>query len=365
MWEGSKEPLPPATRSCLRTRKRMAMGRCPSSPRQQEPRKASRLQSPADRRKPSRFIPLRRNAASAISRSTTNGRRRSTPMRRSRRCSTSSSRSSRISPKGTVGTFCVRCHQQVGTQLGENARNAALGAQPDCARGCDLHHLPPGQGAIRQGQRRTPHRARQDLRARLRQRRKECSQRRPRQQGEILRQYQLPGAWYRHPQGMMTNDQMTKSEFCVSCHQVAVNLGIKLEIVWDQYRDSPARKAGVTCQDCHMGKVAGKPEGYSTAPSAVVGGKEINPGRKHANHRFIGPGYSIAHPGIFPHNKKAQAYTIEGLAAVRLARRLGYPRLRGQDCRRQDQGRLSQTLGRCARPRRCPADHRRESREAR
>ena len=33
--------------------------------------------------------------------------------------------------KGTVGTFCVRCHQQVGTQLGESARNAALG---DAAR---------------------------------------------------------------------------------------------------------------------------------------------------------------------------------------------------------------------------------------
>ena len=110
---------------------------------------------------------------------------------------------------------------------------------------------------------------------------------------------------------MITNDQITKSEFCVSCHQVAVNLGIKLEIVWDQYRDSPARKAGVSCQDCHMGKVAGKPEGYATAPSAIVGGKEINPGRKHANHRFIGPGYSIAHPGIFPHNTKAQAFTIK------------------------------------------------------
>jgi hypothetical protein len=60
-----------------------------------------------------------------------------------------------------------------------------------------------------------------------------------------------------------------------------------------------------------MGKVAGKPEGYSKAPSAIVGGKEINPGRKHANHRFIGPGYSIAHPGIFPHNIKAQAVSIE------------------------------------------------------
>ncbi len=111
--------------------------------------------------------------------------------------------------------------------------------------------------------------------------------------------------------GMITNNQLTKSEFCVSCHQVAVNLGIKLEIVWDQYRDSPARKAGVTCQDCHMGKVPGKPEGYSTAPSAIVGGKAVNPGRKHANHRFIGPGYSVAHPGIFPHNKKAQAYSIK------------------------------------------------------
>ena len=60
-----------------------------------------------------------------------------------------------------------------------------------------------------------------------------------------------------------------------------------------------------------MGKVPGKPDGYATAPSAVVGGKEINPGRRHANHRFIGPGYSIAHPGIFPHNPKAQTFTMK------------------------------------------------------
>jgi hypothetical protein len=60
-----------------------------------------------------------------------------------------------------------------------------------------------------------------------------------------------------------------------------------------------------------MGKVPGKPDGYSTAPSAIVGGKQINPGRKHANHRFIGPGYSIAHPGVFPHNPKAQTINIE------------------------------------------------------
>ena len=90
-----------------------------------------------------------------------------------------------------------------------------------------------------------------------------------------------------------------------------MNLGIKLEIVWEQYRDSPAKADGVTCQDCHMGKNPGKPDGYATGPSAVVGGKEINPGRRHANHQFIGPGYSIAHPGIFPHNKKADAFSIK------------------------------------------------------
>ncbi|HKR50676.1 MAG TPA: hypothetical protein VJT72_14070 [Pseudonocardiaceae bacterium] len=43
----------------------------------------------------------------------------------------------------------------------------------------------------------------------------------------------------------------------------------------------------------------------------MIGGKEINPGRKHANHRFIGPGYAIAHPGVFPHNTKAQAFTMK------------------------------------------------------
>ena len=99
-------------------------------------------------------------------------------------------------------------------------------------------------------------------------------------------------------------DQLSRSEFCVSCHQVAVFPGIKLEVVWEQYRASPACKEGISCQDCHMGKVPGKPLGYATGPSAIVGGKPVNPHRKHSNHMFFGPGYSIAHPGIFPFNRK-------------------------------------------------------------
>ena len=213
--------------------------------------------------------------------------------------------------QGTVGTFCVRCHQQVGTQLGE-ARETPLWARSQISRegvSCiTCHRVKENYGKVNGERRVEPGKIYEPVYG----------------SGEksVLKDVLANKETYSVKtstdgrgndihKGMIPKDQITKSEFCVSCHQVAVNLGIKLEIVWDQYRDSPARKAGVTCQDCHMGKVAGKPEGYATAPSAVVGGKEINPGRKHANHRFIGPGYSIAHPGIFPHNTKAQAFGIK------------------------------------------------------
>jgi hypothetical protein len=213
--------------------------------------------------------------------------------------------------QGTVGTFCVRCHQQVGTQLGEN-RETPLWARSQISREgvtcITCHRVKEQYGKVNGERRVEPGKITEPVYG----------------TGEksVLKDILADKETYSVKttkdgrgtdihNGMMTNPQLAKSEFCVSCHQVAVNLGIKLEIVWDQYRDSPARKAGVTCQDCHMGKVPGKPEGYSTAPSAVVGGKDINPGRKHANHRFIGPGYSIAHPGIFPHNPKAKDVSIK------------------------------------------------------
>lgn len=103
--------------------------------------------------------------------------------------------------------------------------------------------------------------------------------------------------------------QISTSHFCVSCHQVAVYPGIKLEVVWEQYRASPACKAGIRCQDCHMGAVPGRPSGFETAPAAVVGGKPVNPDRRHSNHMFVGPGYSIAHPGVFPFNEDADRWS--------------------------------------------------------
>lgn len=213
--------------------------------------------------------------------------------------------------QGTVGTFCVRCHQQVGTQLGES-RETPLWARSQISRegiSCITCHRVKEQYGKVNGERRVE--AGKIYEPVYGSGNKSVIKDVLAQKDTYSVKTSAEGRGNDIHAGMITNDQITKSEFCVSCHQVAVNLGIKLEIVWDQYRDSPARKAGTTCQDCHMGKVAGKPKGYATAPSAIVGGKEVNPGRKHANHRFIGPGYSIAHPGVFPHNVKAQTVNMQ------------------------------------------------------
>ncbi|MGD9714118.1 MAG: multiheme c-type cytochrome, partial [Thermomicrobiales bacterium] len=159
--------------------------------------------------------------------------------------------------QGTVGTFCVRCHQQVGTQLGEK-RETPLWARSQISRegvSCITCHRVKEQYGKVNGERRVePGSIHEPVYG----------------TGEksVLKKvlsnketYSVKtsegGRGNSIHNGMMTNPQLTKSEFCVSCHQVAVNLGIKLEIVWDQYRDSPAKSAGITCQNCHMGKVPG------------------------------------------------------------------------------------------------------------
>jgi hypothetical protein len=87
--------------------------------------------------------------------------------------------------------------------------------------------------------------------------------------------------------------------------------GIKLEVVWEQYRASPACKKGIQCQDCHMGRVPGMPLGYDVGPVAEVAGMTVNEHRKRSNHIFHGPNYSIAHPGVFPFHLKANRWTMD------------------------------------------------------
>lgn len=203
---------------------------------------------------------------------------------------------------GTVGAFCVRCHISVGTALGEPREMPVYERAPVSLEGVtcvSCHRVDEAFGKV--------HGSRGLLEGPL--------------TGPIVGSTGAPdlagtiaelgltssldpedGRTRVHSRAIR-NAQLSKSEFCVSCHQVAVHPGIKLEVVWEQYRDSPARKRGASCQDCHMGLTPGTDaDGYATAPRAIVNGVEIKPGSRHTDHSFVGPGYSIAHPGIFPHN---------------------------------------------------------------
>jgi len=212
---------------------------------------------------------------------------------------------------GTIGTFCVRCHQQVGTQRGEE-RELPLWDRSQVAREgitCVTCHRVQEEFTKVNGERTV---VPGDIHAPVGGTMRDSVFDQVLERKDELRLATSDGErGQKIHAGVYKFEQLGKSEFCVSCHQVAVNLGIKLEVVWDQYRDSPAHAKGETCQDCHMGKVPGVAAGYETAPSAIVNGEEINPGRRHSNHAFYGPGYPIAHPGIFPHNVEAARWTIQ------------------------------------------------------
>ncbi len=212
---------------------------------------------------------------------------------------------------GTVGAFCVRCHQQIGTQLGE-PREAPLWERSGIAREgvtcITCHRIAEEYGKVNGARVVEAGDIHQPVTGSGR--------------DGVLDQVLADPDTYRiatsaEERGTPIHtavrpfQQIEQSEFCVSCHQVAVHPNIKLEVVWDQYRNSPAFKDGVTCQECHMGKVPGRAEGYTTAPVAIVNGEEINPDRQHHNHAFYGPGYPIAHPGIFPHHPDNEQWTID------------------------------------------------------
>jgi len=90
---------------------------------------------------------------------------------------------------------------------------------------------------------------------------------------------------------------------------VRLRNGFRLEDAYSEYNYSPAAKKGETCNDCHMGKVPGVVSGYDTGPAAIIGGRGKSyksADRKVTNHTFVGPDYSVIHPGLFPHNTNAE-----------------------------------------------------------
>jgi hypothetical protein len=214
---------------------------------------------------------------------------------------------------GTVGYFCMRCHAPVATALCAS-RDEPLWNMPEAAREgitCVACHrvqyvygksngerrIEPGPifapvlgGIGGDGVAEAIHR---------------------KDQLKVKTSADEPGPGQNIHAAGIYFEPLTRSEFCTPCHQVAVQPGIKLEVVWEQYRASPACKKGIQCQDCHMGRVPGLPQGYDCGPVAKIGDKTVNDHRKKSNHIFYGPNYPIAHPGVFPFHLKANRWTMD------------------------------------------------------
>jgi nitrate/TMAO reductase-like tetraheme cytochrome c subunit len=214
--------------------------------------------------------------------------------------------------QGTLGYFCMRCHAPVATTM-KHPRWASIGDGPRVFREgvtCVACHRVVEKYAKTNGERRMEPGPLESIvvssgdGAGLQQ----VLQRKDEFKVKIDPQDQSPGQLIHSK--VIQFEELSNSTFCVSCHQVAVHPGIKLEVVWEQYRHSPAYKKGISCQDCHMGRVPGKAEGYCQSYTAVIDGKPSGLPRKHSNHAFFGPGYSIAHPGIFPQNPEADRWTM-------------------------------------------------------
>ncbi len=207
---------------------------------------------------------------------------------------------------GANGDFCIRCHTQVGMNLGEPTYMSNMDRNPTsregitcivCHRVANAYGKVSGRFAIVKGDITQPVYG-------------------PTGDAELKRVLALPDTYRvttnRAEAGRKIHGdvhkffQLNEPGFCGTCHDVTLMNGFRLEEAFSSFKNSPAAHRGESCQDCHMGLIPGKKSGYAEGPAAIVGGVPTKP-RKLTNHMFAGPDYSIVHHGFFPHNDKAAA----------------------------------------------------------
>ena len=206
---------------------------------------------------------------------------------------------------GTLGDFCIRCHTPIGMQTGEPLFVSNLERSAPSREGvtCAVCHRVrvaygkvSGRMALAEGMLGEPVSG-------------------PTGNAGLLAALSAPETFARRSDGdetlgihtdVIEFSTISTSAFCGSCHDVTSPAGVRLEEAFSEYRHSPAAAAGTTCQDCHMGREPGIVSGYRKAPAAIVGGQPTRI-RKRTDHRFVGPDYSVIHPGLFPFNERAMS----------------------------------------------------------
>ncbi|MGI9406589.1 MAG: multiheme c-type cytochrome, partial [Hyphomicrobiaceae bacterium] len=208
---------------------------------------------------------------------------------------------------GSNGDFCLRCHSPVGANLGESPFASNLDRHPTsregitcvvCHRINKAYNKASGRLALVEGGLTEPVFGPEGNKG------VKNALAKP-EKFRVVTDSKEPGRQI-HTKAKVF-EQIKTPVFCGTCHDVTLFNGFRLEEAYSEYRVSPAAAKGITCQDCHMGKIQGKPSGYERGPAAVVGDQPTH-ARKLTSHLFSGPDYSLVHPGIFPHNQEAAAF---------------------------------------------------------
>ncbi len=209
---------------------------------------------------------------------------------------------------GTIGDFCIRCHTPVGMALQEPRGGSNLNRHPASREGITCvvcHRINQPNGRISGRLSLVAGGNHQVVYGTLGNSAIENAIANPEKYGVIKKHRDDSVRGQEVHQGSYKFFQLSTSGFCNSCHDVLFPTGFRLEDASSEYKASPAARIhGLSCQDCHMGKVQGRACGYDYEPVAKVGNAETPP-RKRTSHFFAGPDHSIIHPGIFPHNPEA------------------------------------------------------------
>src|SRR5262245_57280956 len=215
--------------------------------------------------------------------------------------------------RGTIASFCVRCHASVGVSLGERRDIAwwdRSGASKEGITCVSCHRVGEAYAKSNGARRITPGDIHESVFG-------------PFDSTGVLKaisdaqRYKIlvssdqpdrPGYIRIHQQAVQSTI-IKESELCMTCHQVQVHAGMKLETVWEEYRASPAYKEGITCQECHMSPTPGKATPFPRGPAALVNGLTVNDDRSIRNDEVVRPSNHVSHPGIFPSTLTESRFT--------------------------------------------------------
>jgi len=182
---------------------------------------------------------------------------------------------------GEVGTFCTGCHSPIGFSEGEDGTVTAADRSETSKEGvsCDVCHTavhldgPTGNANIIHDHSGV--------------------------------KYGPFGSSRTKGHSSEAGSFLSSPELCGSCHDVFAYPGIQIEEAYTEYQSSPAKEAGVRCQDCHMSRTPGAVAEPEMGPIVSLEGDY--PDRPLSSHRFVGPDYSMLDDFPYPDDLERSA----------------------------------------------------------